>query len=126
MCLPDLIWSLFFVISLFKNITTSILINTNPPYCTIFEISVFDNFVLADGLFAKALRSLDTCASVNNNLCGKLASSLESPITFDERFEIASVPSLIVESNLLSWKLENVTFKLLYWVTFYWYYIKSK
>ena len=39
----------------------------------------FDNFILADELFGKALRSFETCALVNNNLCGKLFSSLESP-----------------------------------------------
>ena len=29
---------------------------------------------------------------VNNNLCEKLLSSLESAITFDERFKVTSVP----------------------------------
>ena len=33
---------------------------------------VFDNFKWADELFAKALRSLEFCVLVNNNLCGKL------------------------------------------------------
>ena len=36
---------------------------------------VFDNFKLADELFLKALRSLETCLSVNDNLFGKFASS---------------------------------------------------
>ena len=40
---------------------------------------VFDNFILADELFTKALRKFKTCALVNNNLCGKLVSLLESP-----------------------------------------------
>ena len=47
---------------------------------------VFDNFILADEPFAKTLRSLETCVSINNNLCGKLFLSLESPTTFDESF----------------------------------------
>ena len=48
----------------------------------------FYNFILADESFAKALRNLKTCLSVNNNLCGKLDSSLESPITFNEIFRV--------------------------------------
>ena len=43
----------------------------NPPDCTIVCNWVFDNFTLANKLFAKALRSLKTCVLVNNNLCGK-------------------------------------------------------
>ena len=42
--------------------------------------------MLAGALFAKALRSLETCVLVNNNLCGKLYSSLELRITHDEIF----------------------------------------
>ena len=45
--------------------------------------------MLADEPFAEALRSLETCVSVNNNFCGKLVSSLKSPIKFDERFKVA-------------------------------------
>ena len=40
---------------------------------------VFDNFILAGELFAKALQSLGTCVLVSNNMCGKLFSSIESP-----------------------------------------------
>ena len=47
---------------------------------------VFHNLILAKELFAKAFWSFETCVLVNNNLCGKLFSSLESPTTFDERF----------------------------------------
>ena len=68
------------------------------PDCTILDISVFDNFILADELFAKSLQGLKTCVSVNDNLCGKLVSSLESPITFDERFQITSISSFIPDS----------------------------
>ena len=52
---------------------------------------VFDNFLLADEPFPKALRSHETCVLVNNNWCGKLFSSLESPTTFDENFKGNSV-----------------------------------
>ena len=31
----------------------------------------FDNFILVDKLFAKALRSFETCVLVNNDFCGK-------------------------------------------------------
>ena len=34
----------------------------------------FDNFILADELFAKALWSLETCPPVTNNLCGQYQS----------------------------------------------------
>ena len=33
--------------------------------------NIFDNSVLADDPSAEALRSLETCVLVNNNLCGK-------------------------------------------------------
>ena len=55
----------------------------------------FDNLILADEPFAKALRSLETCVVVNNNLCGKLVSSLESLTTFEEIFKVTSVPFFI-------------------------------
>ena len=58
----------------------------NCPYnCTIFE--GFEDFILADELFVKALRMLETCVIVNKHLCGKLVSSLDSPTTFDEIFK---------------------------------------
>ena len=43
----------------------------NLPECIILDISVFDNFMSFDEVFAKALRRLATClSSVNNTLCG--------------------------------------------------------
>ena len=60
----------------------------SPPNCPILCNWVFDDFILAEQLFAKALRSLETCVLVNNNLWGKLLSSLESSILFDERFKV--------------------------------------
>ena len=79
----------------------------NAPDCPISDDRVFDNFVLADEPFAKVSQSLKTCVLVNNNLCGKLVSSLESPITFDERFKFASVPFFIHDFNLLSCVISN-------------------
>ena len=54
--------------------------------------------------------------SVDNNLCGKLVSSLELSITFDERFEVTSVPIFIVDFNLLSCRLDNFSFQVLHLV----------
>ena len=56
----------------------------NPPDCPISCNWVFDNFILAEELFAKALWSFETCVLVNNNLWEKLFWSLESSTTFDE------------------------------------------
>ena len=53
---------------------------------TILDTWVFEYFILADELFAKALQSHETCISINNNSCEKLVSKLELPITFDENF----------------------------------------
>ena len=37
-----------------------------------------------------------------------------------------SAPFIVPDFNLLSCKLDKCTFKLLYWVILYWYYIKAK
>ena len=63
---------------------------------------------------------------VNNHFCGKLVSSLEPPIIFDERFKLTSVPYFIRDYNLLSCEWDNLTFKVLYWVILYWKYINAK
>ena len=42
------------------------------PDFIILDNWVFENFILADEPFAKALQIFETCVSVNNNLCGKL------------------------------------------------------
>ena len=55
----------------------------------------FDNFILAEELFSKALRSFDICVLVNINLCGKLFWSLESPTKFNESFKVTLVPFFI-------------------------------
>ena len=46
---------------------------TNPPDCTILDTCAFENFILADKPFAKALRIFETCVLPNNNLREKLA-----------------------------------------------------
>ena len=58
----------------------------NSPDCPILCNWLFDNFILAAELFAKSLRSFETCVLVNNDLCGKLFSLLESPTIFEEMF----------------------------------------
>ena len=50
----------------------------------------------------KALRSFKACVLVNNNLCGKLFSWLESPATLDEGFKTTLVPLFIADFKLLS------------------------
>ena len=74
--------------------------------------SLYENFILADGPFAKALQILETCVSVNNNLC----SPLDSPTTFGERFKVTRVPLTLffTDFNLLSCDLDNLTFKMLF------------
>ena len=43
----------------------------NPPDCPILCNWVFDNFILAEELFVKALQSFRSCVLVNNKLCGE-------------------------------------------------------
>ena len=62
-----------------------------PSDCPILHSWVFEHFKLADEPLAKALRISETCVLVNYNLCGKLVSSLEFSIKFDERFKVISV-----------------------------------
>ena len=54
-----------------------------------------------------------------NNLWGKLVSSLDWPTAFEERFRVTSVPFSVSDYNLLSCKLDNFIFKVLYWVMLY-------
>ena len=75
--------------SVFSNVHEGLL--KNPPDLLILCNWVFDNFILAEELSAKALLCIETCLLHNNNLCG-LVSSLESPTTFDESFKVISVP----------------------------------
>ena len=86
----------------------------NPLDCVILSNWVFDNFILVKKLFTKALRILETCVLVSNNLCGKLFSSAESLAKFDERFKVTLVPFFIADLNSLSCELGNFTFNVLY------------
>ena len=91
----------------------------NLPDCTILCNWVFNNFVLAEELFAKVLQSLENCALVNNNLCEKLFSPLESLPAFDEILQNYFGTIFIPDFNLLSCKLHNFTFKMLQWHILY-------
>ena len=59
----------------------------------------------------KNLRSLATCLSVNNNLRGKLVSSLELPITFDIRFKLLQC-NFFPDFSEFSRKLDNFIIKV--------------
>ena len=62
----------------FSNVSISL-----PKYRSDYPIlcssGFLDNFILAEELFGKALRSFEICVLVDNNLCRKLFSTLESP-----------------------------------------------
>ena len=80
------------------------------PDCPVLYNRVFDNFLLAEELLAKALQSLKTRILVHNNLCRKSFSPLESD-------EIVQVTSFFIPYfNLLSCELDSFNFKELYWV----------
>ena len=81
-----------------------------PPDYLILCYWVFDNFILADEPFAKALPTLETCVLVNKNLCRKLFPSLESVAVFNESFYVTSVPFSNLDFNLLSCEWDNFTF----------------
>ena len=70
------------------------------PLIVLFYAIFFDNFILADESFAKVLQSLETSVLVNNKLCGKLFSFLESPATFDKIFKVTSAPVFNPDFNL--------------------------
>ena len=54
-----------------------------------------------------------TCVLFNNNSCGKLLSSSELPITFEDYLKNTSVLFFIADFNLLSCEFDIFTFKLL-------------
>ena len=100
--------------TVFSNYSKSL--SKNPLDCPILCNWVFDDFILAEELFAKALQSFETFLLVNSNLCGKLFLSLELSITFDESFKVTLVSFFIPDFNLLSCELDSFSFKVLYWV----------
>ena len=67
--------------------------------------------MLVDEAFQKALGSLYTYVLVNNNLYGKLVSSLGSPTSYHKKFKVNSVPFFISDFNLLSCELEILHLK---------------
>ena len=77
-------------------------LHRNPPSYRILYNWIFDNFILAEELFTKAWQSFETCVLVNNNLCEKLVSSLESLKTFDKNFKVTPVPFFVPDFNLSS------------------------
>ena len=72
--------------------------------------------MLAVELFAKALRSLETCVLVNNNLWWKLFSSLEPTATFDESYFKVYFSKLLQYDFLFLILIYLVAIKLFYWV----------
>ena len=87
---------------------------TNPHDCTILNNSVFYNLISVAELFAKDLRRFATCLLLNNNSCGKLVSSSELPIIFDDNLKTTSVSFFIANFNLLSCEFDSFTFKPLH------------
>ena len=61
-----------------------------------------------------------TAVLANNDLCGKLVSSLELPITFYERFKVPLVPRFAPDFNLLNQNkitiLSQFLVKILKWL----------
>ena len=88
----------------------------NPPDCPIWSSWVFNNFMLAEKLFLKALRSFETCVLVNNNLCRKLFLSLRSSAIFGQIFKATSIPFFIPHFKLLIWELVKKTLRLKYYI----------
>ena len=63
----------------------------NPSDGPILNKWVFDDFIVTDELFTKALGNLETCILGNNNSSGNVVSSLDLHITYDNRLKVASV-----------------------------------
>ena len=61
---------------------------------------VFDKLIGVDKLFTKALQIFAACLLVNNNSCGKLILSSESPIIFHDNLKTTSDSFFIADFNL--------------------------
>ena len=59
--------------------------------CSISDIWVFDDLILANKSLANALQSLQTCLSVSDNLSGILVSSLDSWMIFNDSIKFSQV-----------------------------------
>ena len=88
----------------------------NLPDCPILYNWAFDNLFISWWSICASFTKPRNFVLVNDNLWGKLISSLELPITFDEIF--TSVPFVIPDFKLLRCDLHNVTFNVSYWVIF--------
>ena len=55
---------------------------------------------------------------------GALVDIASASFGFDDSLKITSISFFIPGSNFLGCKLNNFTFKVLYWVILYWYYIE--
>ena len=88
----------------FSNVPKSL--SRNPPDWPILCNWVFDNFISAKELSAKALQTFETC------LCRKLFSALESSTNFDKILKVTSVPFFMSDFNLLIYELDN-------WIRFF-------
>ena len=85
--------------------------------CIILDIQVFDNLKLPNNLLAKSLLRFANYLLVNNNLEGKLVSSL--PIVFDDNLKTTPLSFFIAGFNFLSCEFDSFTIKLLYCVILY-------
>ena len=84
----------------------------------LYQERVFDDFILADKLFAKDLQRLNTCLLVRDDLCGKLALLLELPPIFDDNRKVTSVLFFAADFNLPSYEFNIFPFTLSYCVIF--------
>ena len=70
--------------------------------CFILDNSVFDSLISVDKFFSKYLQRSATCLLVNNDLWGKLVSSSELPIIFNDNLKTTSVSFFNANFNSLS------------------------
>ena len=83
----------------------------NSTDCTIFEICVFDYFMLAVKRFSKAFRRLAACLFLNNKSCGKLI--LLAQVIFNDNLKVTPVSFFTAHLNLSSRESDNYTFAML-------------
>ena len=82
----------------------------NSPAFIISGSCVFNDFILTDNFFKKALEWLETCSSLNKHLSGKSVSLVL--IIFDDSFKNTSVAFFVADLNLSSLKSDNFTFTI--------------
>ena len=92
----------------------------------ILETYVIDSFILAAArilrvtkLFADSLRRLAICQSVNDNLLGKLVSSLELPIIFADNLRTTSKAFFVADLSLSNCEFDHSMFTQFYKVILY-------